>query len=151
MVGDGGERREEHQWPMWLRPLLSTSFFVQCKQHAAHSHRRECNMYCLDCTNGALCPLCVLAHRDHHAVQVPIDKAVVVPRRDQSVGDPKGARHHRRANIHHQQRPRRLPQPAPPAAAQQGRRQNLRGLLPQPRRFLPFLLPRMQARLHLRQ
>ncbi|XP_074575103.1 protein RGF1 INDUCIBLE TRANSCRIPTION FACTOR 1-like isoform X2 [Curcuma longa] len=67
-VGGGG--REEHRWPMWLRPLLSTSFFVQCKQHAAHSHRRECNMYCLDCTNGALCPLCVLAHRDHHAVQI---------------------------------------------------------------------------------
>ncbi|KAG6507731.1 uncharacterized protein LOC121981315 [Zingiber officinale] len=66
----GGGGREEHRWPPWLRPLLSTSFFVQCKKHAVHSHRSECNMYCLDCTDGALCSVCVLAHRDHHAIQI---------------------------------------------------------------------------------
>ncbi|WOL06994.1 hypothetical protein Cni_G15729 [Canna indica] len=66
----GGGGPEEDRWPPWLRPLLSTKFFVQCKIHA-DSHKSECNMYCLDCTNGALCSLCILAHhRDHSAIQI---------------------------------------------------------------------------------
>ena len=60
---------EESKWPPWLRPLLQTSFFVQCKLHA-DSHRSECNMYCLDCMNGALCSLCLNFHKDHRAIQV---------------------------------------------------------------------------------
>ncbi|KAH0456874.1 hypothetical protein IEQ34_014781 [Dendrobium chrysotoxum] len=67
MGGQGGE--DENRWPPWLRPLLSTSFFVQCKHHA-DSHKSECNMYCLDCTNGALCSLCLAYHRDHRAIQI---------------------------------------------------------------------------------
>ncbi|KAJ4773445.1 PLATZ transcription factor family protein [Rhynchospora pubera] len=63
MEEDGGK------WPRWLKPLLSTQFFVQCKQHA-DSHKSECNMYCLDCTNGALCSLCLSSHRDHRAIQI---------------------------------------------------------------------------------
>ncbi|KAG8059802.1 hypothetical protein GUJ93_ZPchr0002g25277 [Zizania palustris] len=69
----GGEYEEEvekQRWPPWLRPLLATSFFVQCRIHAA-AHKSECNMYCLDCMNGALCSLCLAYHhRDHHGIQI---------------------------------------------------------------------------------
>uniref|UniRef100_A0A0E0K3U7 PLATZ transcription factor family protein n=1 Tax=Oryza punctata TaxID=4537 RepID=A0A0E0K3U7_ORYPU len=68
----GGEYEEEvenQRWPPWLKPLLSTSFFVQCRIHA-DAHKSECNMYCLDCMNGALCSLCLSHHRDHHAIQI---------------------------------------------------------------------------------
>ncbi|PKA47699.1 hypothetical protein AXF42_Ash014476 [Apostasia shenzhenica] len=65
--GGGGE--DFDRWPPWLRPLLSTSFFVQCKLHA-DAHKSECNMYCLDCMNGALCSLCLVFHRDHRAIQI---------------------------------------------------------------------------------
>uniref|UniRef100_A0A8R7PIM7 Uncharacterized protein n=1 Tax=Triticum urartu TaxID=4572 RepID=A0A8R7PIM7_TRIUA len=79
------------------------------------------------------------------------DKEVLVPRRDPRVGDPEGAGHHRRADLHHQQRARRLPQRAPAAQARQGRHQHLRRLRAQPPRHLPLLLPRMQDRGHLRR
>ncbi|PKA60022.1 hypothetical protein AXF42_Ash009706 [Apostasia shenzhenica] len=62
--GDDGDR-----WPPWLRPLLSASFFVQCKLHA-DGHKSECNMYCLDCINGALCSICLASHRDHRVIQI---------------------------------------------------------------------------------
>ncbi|XP_062222366.1 protein RGF1 INDUCIBLE TRANSCRIPTION FACTOR 1-like [Phragmites australis] len=68
----GGERDDEVEnqgWPPWLKPLLSTSFFVQCMIHA-DAHKSECNMYCLDCMNGALCSLCLAHHSDHHAIQI---------------------------------------------------------------------------------
>lgn len=71
-VQGGAERDEEagnQRWPPWLKPLLATSFFVQCRVHA-DAHKSECNMYCLDCVNGALCSLCLAHHRDHHAIQV---------------------------------------------------------------------------------
>ncbi|XP_008796278.1 uncharacterized protein LOC103711777 [Phoenix dactylifera] len=67
-MGAGGPD-DDNRWPPWLRPLLSTSFFVQCKLHA-DSHKSECNMYCLDCMNGALCSLCLACHRDHRAIQI---------------------------------------------------------------------------------
>ncbi|ONM14536.1 PLATZ transcription factor family protein [Zea mays] len=67
----GGERDggENQRWPPWLKPLLGTSFFGQCKLHA-DAHKSECNMYCLDCMNGALCSQCLAYHRDHHAIQI---------------------------------------------------------------------------------
>ena len=73
------------------------------------------------------------------------DQAVVVPRRDQGVRDPEGAGHHRGADLHHQQRPRGVPQREAAAQARQGRHQHLRGLRPQPPRLLPLLLPRLQG------
>jgi hypothetical protein len=67
--GGGCDGAENKRWPPWLKPLLSTSFFGQCKMHA-DAHKSECNMYCLDCMNGALCSQCLAYHRDHHAIQV---------------------------------------------------------------------------------
>ncbi|XP_057510454.1 protein RGF1 INDUCIBLE TRANSCRIPTION FACTOR 1-like [Actinidia eriantha] len=64
-----GPDEEDNRWPPWLKPLLRESFFVQCKLHA-DSHKSECNMYCLDCMNGALCSLCLNYHKDHCAIQI---------------------------------------------------------------------------------
>ncbi|GLT95269.1 hypothetical protein SLE2022_129610 [Rubroshorea leprosula] len=75
IMGGGGpdfddyDDREDIKWPPWLRPLLQTSFFVHCKHHA-DAHKSECNMYCLDCMNGALCSLCLSFHKDHRAIQI---------------------------------------------------------------------------------
>ncbi|XP_015575222.1 protein RGF1 INDUCIBLE TRANSCRIPTION FACTOR 1 isoform X2 [Ricinus communis] len=66
--GHGGDK-DDVKWPPWLRPLLQTSFFVQCKLHA-DAHKSECNMYCLDCMNGALCSLCLSYHKEHRAIQI---------------------------------------------------------------------------------
>uniref|UniRef100_A0A453PB05 Uncharacterized protein n=1 Tax=Aegilops tauschii subsp. strangulata TaxID=200361 RepID=A0A453PB05_AEGTS len=79
------------------------------------------------------------------------DSEVVVPRRDPGVGDTEGAGHHRRADVHHQQRARGVPQRAPAAEAGQGGHQHLRGLRAQPPRLVPLLLPRMQNRRHVRR
>mgnify|MGYP001283603026 CR=1 FL=1 len=68
-MGAGGPEDEDNRWPPWLKPLLRESFFVQCKLHA-DSHKSECNMYCLDCVNGALCSLCLNYHKDHRAIQI---------------------------------------------------------------------------------
>ncbi|OVA02932.1 Protein of unknown function DUF597 [Macleaya cordata] len=68
-MGAGCPEDDDNRWPLWLRPLLETSFFVQCKFHA-DSHKSECNMYCLDCMNGALCSLCLAYHKDHRAIQI---------------------------------------------------------------------------------
>ncbi|XP_062219958.1 protein RGF1 INDUCIBLE TRANSCRIPTION FACTOR 1-like [Phragmites australis] len=67
--GECDDEAENQRWPPWLKPLLSTSFFVQCRIHA-DAHKSECNMYCLGCMNGALCSLCLAHHRDHHAIQI---------------------------------------------------------------------------------
>lgn len=64
-----GPDEEDNRWPPWLKPLLRESFFVQCKLHA-DSHKSECNMYCLDCMNGAICSLCLAYHKDHRAIQI---------------------------------------------------------------------------------
>ncbi|XAR54804.1 hypothetical protein NMG60_11030107 [Bertholletia excelsa] len=68
-MGAGGPDDEDNRWPPWLKPLLQESFFRQCKLHA-DAHRSECNMYCLDCTNGALCSICLTYHKDHRAIQI---------------------------------------------------------------------------------
>ncbi|KAJ4888631.1 PLATZ transcription factor family protein [Raphanus sativus] len=68
--GVGGTEEEENQWPPWLKPLLKEQFFVQCNVHG-DSSKNECNMYCLDCTNGgSLCPLCLEHHKDHRTIQI---------------------------------------------------------------------------------
>lgn len=63
------EEVKEERWPPWLKPLLKTKFFRQCKFHV-DSHKSECNMYCLDCMNGAICSLCLAYHHDHRPVQI---------------------------------------------------------------------------------
>jgi len=65
----GGDEAENQRWPPWLKPLLATSFFGQCKMHA-DAHKCECNMYCLDCISGALCSQCLAYHHGHHAIQI---------------------------------------------------------------------------------
>ncbi|OAY43363.1 protein RGF1 INDUCIBLE TRANSCRIPTION FACTOR 1 [Manihot esculenta] len=67
--GDDADNKEDIKWPPWLRPLLQTSFFVQCKLHA-DAHKSESNMYCLDCMNGALCSACLSFHKGHRAIQI---------------------------------------------------------------------------------
>ncbi|XP_042399527.1 protein RGF1 INDUCIBLE TRANSCRIPTION FACTOR 1-like [Zingiber officinale] len=63
----GGNR--EMGPPLWLRPLLKTSFFVPCAVHG-ESNKNECNLYCLECTGQALCSYCLPEHKDHHVVQI---------------------------------------------------------------------------------
>ncbi|XP_021751704.1 uncharacterized protein LOC110717348 [Chenopodium quinoa] len=63
------EDEEKIKWPIWLKPLLKTSFFGQCKTHP-DAHKSECNMYCLDCMDGGLCSVCLSSHKDHRAIQI---------------------------------------------------------------------------------
>ncbi|CAL9782262.1 unnamed protein product [Musa acuminata subsp. burmannicoides] len=67
--GGGGGLEDDSRCPRWLRPLLTTRFFIQCNLHA-DSNKTECNRYCLDCTNGALCSLCLAHHHGHRTTQI---------------------------------------------------------------------------------
>ncbi|KAI3472525.1 hypothetical protein Pfo_028019 [Paulownia fortunei] len=64
-----GVEEDDSKWPLWLRPLLQTTFFGQCKLHTA-AHKSECNMFCLDCINGPFCSLCLTFHKDHRPIQI---------------------------------------------------------------------------------
>ncbi|CAN6557096.1 protein RGF1 INDUCIBLE TRANSCRIPTION FACTOR 1-like isoform X1 [Malus sylvestris] len=56
--------------PSWLESLLSTAFFSICRWHK-DGPRGECNMYCLDCNNGAFCSYCKSSrHKDHQVIQI---------------------------------------------------------------------------------
>ncbi|KAE8698098.1 ribonucleoprotein [Hibiscus syriacus] len=65
----GPDEEDNNRWPPWMKPLLREQFFVQCKLHL-DSHKSECNMYCLDCMNGALCSFCLAYHKDHRYIQI---------------------------------------------------------------------------------
>ncbi|XP_057774078.1 protein RGF1 INDUCIBLE TRANSCRIPTION FACTOR 1-like [Salvia miltiorrhiza] len=70
VYGGGEDDDSSSKWPPWLRPLLQSSFFGQCKVHAAAAHKSECNMFCLDCVDGPLCSLCLNFHKDHRPIQI---------------------------------------------------------------------------------
>ncbi|CAH8306411.1 unnamed protein product [Eruca vesicaria subsp. sativa] len=69
IMAAGGPEEEDNRWPPWLKPLLKEHFFAHCKFHV-DSHKSECNMYCLDCTNGPICSLCLVHHKDHRTIQI---------------------------------------------------------------------------------
>ncbi|KAL8138658.1 hypothetical protein V2J09_004659, partial [Rumex salicifolius] len=64
-----GGASEDNRWPPWLKPLLNEKFFGQCPLHV-DSHKSECNLFCLDCVNGAFCSLCLAEHKDHNYIQI---------------------------------------------------------------------------------
>ncbi|KAK3153374.1 hypothetical protein QOZ80_2BG0171460 [Eleusine coracana subsp. coracana] len=79
IMGGGGPEADDdasatargEEWPRWLRPLLSARFFSHCGTHADSHRSGECNQFCLDCSSGALCSLCIAhGHRDHHTIQI---------------------------------------------------------------------------------
>lgn len=74
------------------------------------------------------------------------DSALILPRRDPSLRDPESAGHLERADIHHQQRARRVSERAAATPACQRRDQHLRGLRTQPPRLVPLLFLGMQGR-----
>ncbi|XP_021985907.1 uncharacterized protein LOC110882122 isoform X2 [Helianthus annuus] len=56
--------------PPWLEKLLSTEFFPVCRTHG-DAARSECNMYCLDCNDGAFCFYCKSSkHKEHQVIQI---------------------------------------------------------------------------------
>ncbi|QCE09400.1 hypothetical protein DEO72_LG10g619 [Vigna unguiculata] len=57
--------------PPWLEEFLSiTTFFTKCEEHTEYI-RRECNMYCFDCSNKPLCSHCVkYCHKNHRTIQI---------------------------------------------------------------------------------
>ncbi|KAJ7558507.1 hypothetical protein O6H91_04G043500 [Diphasiastrum complanatum] len=60
---------ESRRDPPWLKPLLTTRFFVPCANHE-DMNKNECNHFCLNCMGVALCSTCTIHHNGHHLVQV---------------------------------------------------------------------------------
>ncbi|XP_031497053.1 protein RGF1 INDUCIBLE TRANSCRIPTION FACTOR 1-like [Nymphaea colorata] len=60
------ERRGAGLLPPWLKPLLETTFFSNCRFHGEPT-----NMYCLGCCmTDALCSSCLASHPGHHFIQI---------------------------------------------------------------------------------
>ncbi|XP_034593171.1 protein RGF1 INDUCIBLE TRANSCRIPTION FACTOR 1 [Setaria viridis] len=58
--------------PSWLSLLLTTQFFLPCKNHPLSS-RSECNLFCIECEAppDAFCYHCHLDHHsNHHVIQI---------------------------------------------------------------------------------
>ncbi|KAJ3690924.1 hypothetical protein LUZ61_020088 [Rhynchospora tenuis] len=61
---------KDDRCPSWLWSLLEKiDFFFPCETHRK-SGKKECSLYCLDCTGPALCYACLADHQDHHVVQI---------------------------------------------------------------------------------
>ena len=62
--------KNDNMGPQWLKALLGESFFETCKLHYS-CPKYKCNMYCLDCMNGALYTISIQNYKGHLVVQVP--------------------------------------------------------------------------------
>ncbi|CAH1435219.1 unnamed protein product [Lactuca virosa] len=64
------ERMEIKEFgPSWLMPMLRADYFATCRFHG-DSNKSECNLFCLDCCGNAICPYCLIHHKNHHTVQI---------------------------------------------------------------------------------
>ncbi|KAG5534113.1 hypothetical protein RHGRI_015807 [Rhododendron griersonianum] len=61
--------KEETPYPPWLKPMLKARFFSTCEIHGS-CKEKERNHYCLDCTTDALCPCCLIHHKNHRQFQI---------------------------------------------------------------------------------
>ncbi|KAM1419926.1 hypothetical protein ACFXTO_023405 [Malus domestica] len=67
--GANGSEEDDAICPAWLKPMLRAHYFVHCEIHG-DSNKSECNMFCLDCVGDAICPYCLIHHKDHRVVQI---------------------------------------------------------------------------------
>ncbi|KAF3791973.1 hypothetical protein EJ110_NYTH12493 [Nymphaea thermarum] len=66
VLQEESERRGAGLLPPWVKPLLETTFFSNCRFHGEPT-----NMYCLGCCmTDALCSSCLASHPGHHFVQI---------------------------------------------------------------------------------
>ncbi|KAL2331981.1 hypothetical protein Fmac_019562 [Flemingia macrophylla] len=67
----GRAHNESKPVPSWLKTLLSlTTLFTDCKHHK-EEQRRERSIFCIDCSNKAVCIHCIASsHEDHEFIQI---------------------------------------------------------------------------------